>query len=388
MNSSIFRNCFGYIEGYYGNLLDWEKRKRIIDKLSDNKMKFYFYAPKEDILHRLNWRKEYEAQWLSKFNEFCKYAHSKKVKVIFGLSPGLDFDFQSLFYQNKSINRDFLDFKILLKKFSDALNCSADYIALLLDDIDPKKFLLKSYIVSEGKSHASLANAVSESIGNLLVVPRVYADELKNTNKSYLNNFFKTLNSSIPVYYCGQNIVAKSISKNYTFKLKKKYKNQIIFWDNYYANDYCPRKIFLGPWVGRLNTTNIMFNLTGMIETDLLLLDLINITQKTKKINLAWSKLMLDYKIPKEFNLIQHYFFPLHYKKVRSFNYKKEIEALDFLLWKWKSDLSREWYQYVLILKQDLQFLNGEFRTEPDRIEKIFSIPFNNSFNGAKGRLK
>ena len=31
---------------------------------------------------------------------------------------------------------------------------------------------------------------------------------------------------------------------------------------------------------------------------------------------------------------------------------------LDFLLWKWKSDLAREWYPYILNLKQDLQVVS------------------------------
>ena len=33
----------------------------------------------------------------------------------------------------------------------------------------------------------------------------------------------------------------------------------------------------------------------------------------------------------------------------------KDFEALDFLLWKWKGNLSREWYPFIFGLKQDLQ---------------------------------
>ena len=32
-----------------------------------------------------------------------------------------------------------------------------------------------------------------------------------------------------------------------------------------------------------------------------------------------------------------------------------DFEALDFLLWKWKGNLSREWYPFIFGLKQDLQ---------------------------------
>ena len=47
-------NTTGYIEGYYGNLLNWRSRKRIIKKMSSVGLNFYFYAPKEDLFHRLN----------------------------------------------------------------------------------------------------------------------------------------------------------------------------------------------------------------------------------------------------------------------------------------------------------------------------------------------
>ena len=36
------------------------------------------------------------------------------------------------------------------------------------------------------------------------------------------------------------------------------------------------------------------------------------------------------------------------------------LKKLDYLLWQWKSDLSREWYQYLLNFKHDLQILNND----------------------------
>jgi len=40
-------NTTGYIEGYYGKLLSWKKRKLIISSLQKNNMNTYFYAPKQ-----------------------------------------------------------------------------------------------------------------------------------------------------------------------------------------------------------------------------------------------------------------------------------------------------------------------------------------------------
>ena len=79
----------------------------------------------------------------------------------------------------------------------------------------------------------------------------------------------------------------------------------------------------------------------------------------------------------------------MNYKQTHEndeFEYIKEIEALDFLLWKWKNSLSREWYQYMLILKQDLQLLNGELK--PSRVKKVFPAPLKEVLFTTKWRGK
>ena len=49
MKNYNLKKVKGYIEGYYGKLLTWTERNRIIDILKKNKMNFYFYCPKEDL---------------------------------------------------------------------------------------------------------------------------------------------------------------------------------------------------------------------------------------------------------------------------------------------------------------------------------------------------
>src|SRR5690606_22257337 len=53
-----------------------------------------------------------------------------------------------------------------------------------------------------------------------------------------------------------------------------------VIWDNFYANDYCPGKIFLGPFTGRpakgksglrRTTAGMMLNPTGLYHTDVFL---------------------------------------------------------------------------------------------------------------------
>ena len=245
----------------------------------------------------------------------------------------------------------------------------------MFDDIIPQLQDDNSYSKSEGELHAELANNLSEALNEtIFVVPRVYSDELIENECSYLEDFCKTLRDDIPIFYCGREIVSRTNDIIETKKIKEFTANRIILWDNIFANDYSPKRVFLGPYFGRSHFNDTMINPTGLIQTDLFILDLINFTQKNDML-LGWNSTLKKYKIPKEFDVIAKYFFPniFKFKNDYEFSYDKRIEALDFLIWKWKTSLSREWYKYMLILKQDLQLLNGELNKK--RIKKIFPIP-------------
>ena len=163
MKNTNLNKVFGYIEGYYGNLLDWRSRKKIIKKMSSIGMNFYFYAPKEDLFHRLHWRKNYSKTWRDKFRNFCSFAMDNGIKVIAGISPGLDFDYFSI-KENSKKNLS-KDLEILITKFCYLIDDGASHVALLLDDT-PGKFndsFLKS---EEGTIHAQLSNLISKRLNN------------------------------------------------------------------------------------------------------------------------------------------------------------------------------------------------------------------------------
>ena len=42
-------------------------------------------------------KKEYTNKWIESFKNFSKNAQSKNIKIICGIAPGLDFNFQSFF---------------------------------------------------------------------------------------------------------------------------------------------------------------------------------------------------------------------------------------------------------------------------------------------------
>ena len=367
-------NTTGYIEGYYGKLLSWENRKLIISSLQKNNMNTYFYAPKEDEYHRLNWREKYNLKWRKDFRDFTQFSKRNNINIIAGIAPGLDFNFTK--FNEKTNNKESIDFTLLYNKSKQLLDDGANSIALLLDDI-PEDFKKKfGNKISEGISHGILANMLSKSLGkSIYFVPRIYADELIENEPNYLKDLSSVLDSKIKVFYCGKNVVSKTVT-NYS-KIKKMLNNQIIYWDNYYANDYCPRRFFIGPFIGRKKIDNVMINPTGLIKTDLIILDIVANNRSNNLFINEWKKILKAHGVPVSFYKIKQYFFKPDFgsdplPKTLSTNIK-HIEAIDFLLWKWKSDLSREWYPYLLSLKHDLQLKLNILTSE--RLIKTQTLP-------------
>ena len=367
-------NIRGYIEGYYGKLLSWDNRKLIVESIQKNNMNTYFYAPKEDENHRLNWRKKYNLKWRKYFRDFTKFSKKNNVDVIAGIAPGLDFDFKK--FNDKKPKNQNCDFTILHNKAKQLLNDGATSIALLLDDI-PEDFVNKfGTKISEGTSHGILANMLFESLGkNVYFVPRIYADELIDDDPYYLKDLSFTLNPKIKVFYCGKNVISKALTNR--SKIKNFLSNEIIYWDNYYANDYCPRRFFIGPYIGRKNLNNIMVNPTGLINTDLLILDIVGNNFSDTIFKIKWKKILENHAVPFVFHKIKQYLLkpefgsnPLPHSLYVN---QKHIEALDYLLWKWKGELSREWYPYLFSLKQDLQLKLNILTSE--RLIKTQTLP-------------
>jgi len=370
----------GYLEGYYGKLLSWGERKDLLNFLTAQGMTTYCYAPKEDTQHRLHWRDSHSPQWHESFAEFSQLANKLEVSTVAGIAPGLDFDFNSFNFDSNDIKSDF---NRLLKKSTEFLDDGANEILILWDDIDDCGYT-EANGLSEGAAHARVINKLSDIIGRpLWTVPRVYAAEIDNKNQ-YREDFFAELQPQHTVLLCGNAVVARRVELEDLITLSCSagtLKHRTVVWDNFYANDYCPRRLFIGPWVGRDQIRDYLLNPTGLPFTDQLLLDVAHSTHTSVDRHNNWVQTLSRHGVPDAFQAIADYFTEPFFgdrtvlsddRDTNCIEPSKEVEqAIEECLWKWKSPLAREWYPFIFGLKHDLALMQNTFPR--DRVLKTQS---------------
>ena len=379
-------NMNGYIEGYYGKLLSWADRGAILTTLAELGMGSYFYAPKEDHLHRFQWRTPYGAAWRENFHAFTADASAKGIAVIAGNAPGLDFDFGHIHAEvnggvNDGVNSS-ADLDALCAKARQLAEDGASAIGLLMDDLDPGFPGRAGGFTSEGTAHASLANILAASVAiPVNITPRVYADEITEGADGYLDDFTRTLAPDLSVVFCGNHIVAHDLDMRKTGAVKAGIApDRLMIWDNYYANDYCPRRLYIGPWRrdGLMDGQQVMLNPTGMVATDQLLLRLMADTEDN------WKNILIGAGVPDAFFSVSESFLrPPHpdhhaYQTGQAsidapevIDAHEALDALNELLWRWKTPLSREWYPFLMALRQDILLADGQM----DALRRAKTLP-------------
>jgi len=362
----------GYIEGYYGRLLGFQDRIRLLEHLRAIGANSYLYAPKEDISHRLDWRGLYDTDWIDSFSHFCSV--SANVEILAGIAPGLDYNFIS----------PEQDYAHLRAKATQLLDAGADRLVLMFDDISDDISALTEAGLNEGAEHGKLVSRLQDDLAcNIYLVPRLYADEIGGDIERYAGGLADSISADVGVFVCGRHIVSNQVNLQTDSGLLASYLRQqsadqnVIIWDNLYCNDYCPRRLFLCDFEGRNPADPLMLNGTGLIETDILLLSLMRGQNR--------QSLFSSAGVPDRFWKIAEFFdrpiftdspspAPLELASRSS----ELIDAIDEMLWRWKSPLAREWYPFLFGLKHDLQLAtdmvtdNRLAKTQPPILFDVF----------------
>lgn len=359
----------GYIEGYFGRELTWEQRYGIIDHLHTLSMNTFFYAPKEDPYHRIQWKTSYPPFLQKQLKKFSSYGKKKNVEIIPALAPGLSFDYTSE-----------EDYTLLLKKFYIYFKMGINTIALLMDDIpEDLPSSCNTHFSSLGEAHGKLLNRLLKDLRKknkkvkLWFCPTIYTDEFvsgKAVDCQYIKDLSITMPSSITLMWTGQQVVSEKLNQKTIGDILKLFNGNVVIWDNIWANDYAPMRIFLGPYLGRegsiiKNTKGLLINPTGLYHTDKFLLSLFGDFLKSKKVTVSgWDRVADEYDISPLFYKIRKFFWSSFFIVPSKYYSKNAIDKYgnlyDDLIVDWQNPLKLEWFPFIQALNLNFIYLTKD----------------------------
>jgi hypothetical protein len=308
----------------------------------------YIYGPKEDPYHRIDWFKPYPDNELENFKNFKKEASKLGITPYFSLSPGLSYG-----------KDEELDLENLKKKYAQLQSVGFKDFAIFFDDIESERD------EELGKMHGLVMKELSgflekDSSSSLMFCPTVYCNSFANddiSNSPYLKGLSETVPNNLPMLWTGKQVVSQYIDDQEVEELHKIISNPIVVWDNYYANDYCPTKFYVGSYRGR-NITEKAIQGIGLNLTGLPLTDSINLYHL--KGDMSTEEILKEFGVPQDFNVLMP-FFDGPFKNSPELNTLEDIQNLinlsQELCVKWKSPLQLEWSPYLWDFFNQLHFL-------------------------------
>ena len=300
----------GYIEGYYGVELSWKERNSIISKLHEVGCNTYFYCPKEDPYHRVNWKDDYPVGWIEDFREFKSNADRLGIDIIFGISPGASLELK--------------DFEYLERKIEIFKELSIENFCILFDDIPKEK--------EQFSRHRRVLELCLEKFPNIKLscVPSQYCKNMvEKCNNDYLSELDK-VDISIPFFWTGNQVITSNYSNNNIDSWKALFREDrdLIIWDNTFANDYCVPKIVMQNFDGFFSVddkkvSGFLLNASGIELIDLIAIEILGDTLKENHRTL--EDILKDRGFPKELINLSH-FFKINISSTFSDDEKKDLD--------------------------------------------------------------
>ncbi|KAI6217820.1 Bifunctional protein NCOAT [Aphelenchoides fujianensis] len=219
---------------------DREQRKNLFERMKALGLNTYLYAPKDDLKHRFEWRALYNEEESELLRSLIRSAKENNVVFVYSLSPGID-----MIYSSKK------EVEAVQKKLAQVRDMGCTAFALLFDDIeasmneaDRKKF--PSFVAAQ----LSVANTQRRAVPDL-------------SSSDYLNTLGENLLPPIHIMWTGSQVVSPTLTSEHARSVAKVLRRKPLIWDNLHANDYDPRRVFLGPFKGR--EVDLKNEISGML---------------------------------------------------------------------------------------------------------------------------
>lgn len=233
----------GVIEGYYGAPYAHADRLWLLERMGRWGMNRYVYAPKDDPLHRAQWRSAYDAGQVREFGELVAHGGAQGVAVGFAISPGLTIEYGAPG-----------DVRALCEKFRSFRALGARFFCLALDDV-PTGFLHAgdaATFSSLAAAHVALTHAVAEALGGDCTLWLVPTDYVGVEGTDYLAHLGGALDPAIEVGWTGRTVISPTITAAEAATRAATLRRKVLIWDNVPVTDGPMRPMLhLGPLRGR-----------------------------------------------------------------------------------------------------------------------------------------
>lgn len=233
----------GVVEGFYGPPFSHADRLWLLERMGRWGMNRYVHAPKDDPLHRAQWRTPYPAESLTGFAELIERGGKSGVDVGFAISPGLSIEYSSAD-----------DVAALTRKLWGFRELGARFFGLFLDDV-PSRLVHAPDVrafPSLGAAHAAVGRAVAEALGDGTTVWLVPTDYLGTEATGYLEELAAGLPREVEIGWTGRTVVSPEIRREEARHRARTVGRRLLVWDNYPVADGPMRNMLhLGPLLGR-----------------------------------------------------------------------------------------------------------------------------------------
>ncbi len=242
----------GVLEGFYGRPWTMSQRLELFSWMKSWGMNTYMYGPKDDLKMRAVWRELYSQHELKDLRLLLKECNNKTIDFVYTIAPGLDIRYA-----------DPKDTQALKTKIHQLIKEGVEHFCILFDDIpfamsknDQERF------GSFAKAQAHVSNELFEFIrtqvkGHFFFCPTDYCGRMAKPSvktSEYLNELGQHLHRSIDIFWTGPEIVSQIIPTSSIQELTNVLKRKPLIWENFHANDYDIRRVYLGPFTGRPNS--------------------------------------------------------------------------------------------------------------------------------------
>lgn len=238
----------GVLEGFYGPAWTHEERMHLVRHLRGWHMNLYIYAPRNDPYHRTRWDAPYPPEEMRRFHELAAEADRQGVMFSYAISPGTDFDPDSLAHR-----------ELLLAKLQPFIDLGCTLFPILYDaheeGFEPDTARGEQWAEHQARVMNELADAIAKRCptASFLFCPTQYMTAEKSR---YLCRLHELLDDRIGTFVTGvdpdtDTVCPRTFSDGGARKYLGNFGRHPFLWDNFNVRDNALNVLHWSPYQGR-----------------------------------------------------------------------------------------------------------------------------------------